>query len=262
MGLTYAQKFVGGMLGLLALSIGANLYMISLAVKSQDGMVTANYYERGLHYNLEKPQTANPMGWTVRVQAPSAIQQKQIFAVNLADRSQKPLPGAEVSLELFRPNKEGFDQKTQLREIAPGRYEAPMTIPLAGNWLASLHVEKGSERYDYSERLKIGMPDAAALGWQIKMTPPARAGQPDDLVVTLQDRGNRPLSGGHATVDFFAPNQGGLSQNVNLREVSPGRYLAKVALPSGGVWNTTLHFQVGNERIDHDERLSIGAPRS
>lgn len=261
MALTYAQKFVGGMLGLLALSIGSNIYMITLAVKSHDGLVTENYYERGLRYDVEKPQTENAMAWKLSIQAPTAIGQEQRFVVNLTDRANQPLAGAEVSLELFRPNKDGFDQKAKLAEVAPGRYEAPVTVPLAGKWQANVHVAKGAERFDYSERVTIGMPDASTLGWQINMTPPALAGEPGEMVVTLLDKANQPLAGGHATLDFFAPDQSGLTQNVNLRETTPGRYVAVVALPHGGLWKATLHFQKGKERIDHDERLSIGAPR-
>lgn len=156
MKLTYAQKFIGGMLGLLGLSIGVNITMISLAVKTNDGLVTENYYEHGLHYDAEKPRTANPMEWKVRIDAPSIPQREAPFQVNLTTSANAPLQGAVVKLDLIRPNKAGFDRQALLAEIAPGRYEARMTIPLIGLWDATVHIKKGSERLDYAERLRIG----------------------------------------------------------------------------------------------------------
>ena len=155
MQLTYAQKFVGGMMGLLLLSIGVNIYMITMALKTNDGLVTQHYYRVGLHYNSDHPHYNDRMGWKVALQMPDVIQQAKTCSVTLTDQKDQPLAQASVTVELYRPNMDGYDQNVKLKEVAPGRYEAPVTVPLMGLWDATVHIQQGHDVYDYFKKLRI-----------------------------------------------------------------------------------------------------------
>lgn len=159
MKLTYAQKFVGGMLGLLGLTVAVNAAMITLAVTSNDGLVTENYYKHGLRYDEERARELNKPGWNVAVQAPRVARQASPVVVTLQDRHQAPLTDAKVSLRLYRPTRAGYDQLVPMHETGAGRFEATVNLPLDGLWDATFAIEKGAERYDHRQRLHV-----AALG--------------------------------------------------------------------------------------------------
>lgn len=158
MKLTYAQKFVGGMLGILGLSIAVNIGMMTLAATSNDGLVTEHYYSNGLRYDEERARELNQPGWNVGVVAPKVAERTAPFVVTITDRHHAPLKGASVSLKLYRPTKAGYDQLIPLAETAQGRFEAQVSVPLVGLWDATIAIRKGPERYDHRERIRVEAP--------------------------------------------------------------------------------------------------------
>lgn len=158
MKLTYAQKFVGGMLGFLGLTVIVNAVIITLAATTNDGLVTENYYRHGLRYDQERARELNKPGWSVALQAPRVAQHTAPVVVTLADRHHAPLTGAKVMLKLYRPTRAGFDQHVPMRETAQGRFEATINLPLTGMWDATVAIDKGTESYDHRERIRVEAP--------------------------------------------------------------------------------------------------------
>ncbi len=156
MKLTYAQKFIGGMIGLLGLTVAGLVTSIVLASTTYDGLVTENYYRHGLRYGEERARELNTPGWKVSLTAPKAA--KGPVVVTLADKSAAPLSGAKVTLKLYRPTLAGYDQSLPMRETEQGRFEADVDLPLDGLWDATIAVEKGSDRYDHRERIRVEAP--------------------------------------------------------------------------------------------------------
>lgn len=77
------------------------------------------------------------MDWTVTPQPLTAG--PVLLALTLTDRSSgQPLPGAEVRIEgdMTHPGMKPVFSKA--REVAPGRYEAPVELTMAGDWVISI----------------------------------------------------------------------------------------------------------------------------
>jgi nitrogen fixation protein FixH len=152
---TYAQKFIAGMIGLLALTIAVDVSAMVLGARSDDGLVVNHYYEEELRYEQTKDQVANPQGWNVVASLPREAGSQARVLVTLTDRARLPVVGAQANLVFYRPTKAGYDRVVALREVSPGSYQSDVTLPLAGIWDANLHLKKGSARLDVHERIRL-----------------------------------------------------------------------------------------------------------
>lgn len=160
MKITYAQKFVGGMVAILVIALGVDITTIVLGSKTDDGLVVEHYYKHGLNYDEQRAATENRQGWRVALEAPSTALREAPVKVTLKDRENRPLSGATVTVKLFRPTKAGYDQLVTLSETESGRFEAPVTVPLEGLWDATVQIQKGDSRYEYRERLRLEAPQS------------------------------------------------------------------------------------------------------
>lgn len=89
------------------------------------------------------------MDWTVTPQPPTAG--PVLLALTLTDRSSgQPLPGAEVRIEGDMTHPGMKPVFGTAREVAPGRYEAPVELTMAGDWVISIDARlrdgRGFER--------------------------------------------------------------------------------------------------------------------
>lgn len=155
---TYAQKFVAGMVGILVVTFALDIGFIVVGAMGDDGLVVENYYKHGLNYDAERSTRENLQGWQVALDAPKTALRAESAVVTLKDRDNRPLTGATVTLQLFRPTKAGYDQRITLAEVGAGRFEAPVTVPLEGLWDATVEIQQGSVRYDHRERLRLEAP--------------------------------------------------------------------------------------------------------
>ncbi|MNX85425.1 hypothetical protein D3C86_1172610 [compost metagenome] len=155
---TYAQKFVAGMVGILVFTFALDIGFIVAGAMTDDGLVVENYYKHGLNYDAERPARENKQGWQVALDAPKTAQRASQAIVTLKDKENQPLKGAQVTLQLFRPTKAGYDQRITLAEVGSGRFEAPVTVPLEGLWDATVEIKQGATRYEYRERLHLEAP--------------------------------------------------------------------------------------------------------
>lgn len=77
------------------------------------------------------------MDWTVTPQPPAVG--PVLLALTLADRSSgQPLPGAEVRIEGDMTHPGMKPVFGSAREVKPGRYEAPVELTMAGDWVISV----------------------------------------------------------------------------------------------------------------------------
>ncbi|MBO9541569.1 FixH family protein [bacterium] len=155
---TYAQKFVGGMIGILVIALAVDIGTIVAGARTDDGLVVEHYYKHGLNYDVQRAQRENRQGWQVVLDAPKTAQRAAQATVTLKDRENRPLDGATVTLQLFRPTKAGYDQRITLAHVGAGRFEAPVTVPLEGLWDATVEIQQGATRYDHRERLHLEAP--------------------------------------------------------------------------------------------------------
>ena len=139
--------------------------MLTLAVSTFDGLVTDDYYQKGLQINrsLERDALAASYELTgeVALGAPG-----QAVEVSLAGNAQFRAPEI-VNLRLIHATRSGLDRNLVLRRVATGRYVASGPRLEPGNWY--LQVDAGGWRLtarlpasDAPQRVNLGQTDSLA----------------------------------------------------------------------------------------------------
>jgi len=112
------------------------------AVSTFNGLVTDGSYRKGLQYDQQLAAEAEQerLGWTAEL-ALDARDSRLDFTLQGEDG--RPVSGRLVRVRVGRPATDKFDRTIVLNETAPGRYTREISLPGAGNWLASLEVLEG-----------------------------------------------------------------------------------------------------------------------
>ncbi|CAL1691820.1 hypothetical protein MMB232_01975 [Brevundimonas subvibrioides] len=136
-----------GVVGFFAIVIGVDISFLVIAYRTHPGQVEAKPYETGLIYNaeLERMRAQDALGWRAGARAtPVGLE------VVLEDRAGAALEGLGVSALLQRPATEQGRAEVRLTEVAPGRYEAPLT--LKGSWDVRIEARDGTGHPFIAER--------------------------------------------------------------------------------------------------------------
>ncbi len=133
--------------------------MLTLAVLSDDGLVTDDYYRKGLQINrtLERDALAASyeLAGEIVLGAPGAA-----VEVSLAGNARFQAPEI-VHLRLFHATRSGLDRDLQLRRVATGRYVASGPRLEPGAW----QVQLDADGWRLNARLSSSdMPQRVTLG--------------------------------------------------------------------------------------------------
>lgn len=142
------------MIPLSAVVMGA--VMLTLAVSTYDGLVTDDYYKKGLHINrsMERDELA------VSYDLGADVVLGETVEVSLSGNAQFQAPEI-VNLRLFHATRSGLDRHLRLRRIAPGRYVASGPRLEPGNW----YLQLDADRWRLSARLSASdAPQRVNLG--------------------------------------------------------------------------------------------------
>lgn len=125
-----------------AIVIVAGVVTAWLAVASNDGLVTDDYYKQGLAVNqqLGRDKRALDLGLQASVMRAGANVRLLINA-----ETNEPLPEAIV-LKLAHPTRAGHDQLVELRAEGQGFYSGKLSTELTGRWLALIEDPAGKWR--------------------------------------------------------------------------------------------------------------------
>jgi len=124
------------------------IYMITVAIKTNDGLVVDDYYKKGKEINLvlDRDVRATELGLSAEI---VLDMEKQLVRVRLGGRQ---LPGANetVSLNFLNATRAGMDRK-MLLSPAPGGELVGQLLPLEeGVW----NIELGSRSWRLTGRYK------------------------------------------------------------------------------------------------------------
>jgi nitrogen fixation protein FixH len=97
----------------------------------------------------------------------------------------------------------------------------------------------------------------AALGWRAELTFRQTGPRAGELVLSLEDRAGRPISGAETQGWLVRPTHQGFDQEVVLQARGDGRYRAAVALPLAGQWEARLAVPAGGERHELTRRILV-----
>lgn len=125
-----------------AVVIVAGVVTVWLAVISNDGLVTDDYYKQGLAVNqrLQRDHQASSLGLRADVMR-SGLNIRLLLNADPATK----LPNAIV-LKLARPTQAGEDQSLQMANEGQGFYSGKLTTNITGRWLVSLEDPAGEWR--------------------------------------------------------------------------------------------------------------------
>ena len=161
--------------------IGVTVFVGS---KVREDTVVERPYEEGLQQDAERHARA-ALGLRVSLEdeAPAAGASPLAFA--LADRAGRPFRGAQVTVEISRPDTSRDEVRAEARELAPGRYAADVALPSDGPWDLRFDVVRGADRVRLERRVVALAPCDLGEG-------PCTRPLPDGAKVTLE-LGPRPL---------------------------------------------------------------------
>lgn len=131
------------------------------ALSTYTGVVSAEPYRKGLHYNdrIEAERRQDALGWSETVTlAPSGG-----LSIALMDAGGSPVRALEVNAVVGRPSTSASDKRITLGEIASGRYVAELGALEPGAWLVSIEArEPGNAAPIYRSRRRL---------WHTQSTP-------------------------------------------------------------------------------------------
>lgn len=141
-----------------AIVVIASLITVWLAIKTDDGLVTDDYYRRGLAINqtLKLSERADQLG----LRAALMLTLEGAHLRLQAAQGNYPLP-ATLRLTISHPTRAGLDQSATL-SLVDGVYRGPVRLPGAGHWLVML--EDGEQQWRMLANLLLPMSHELVFG--------------------------------------------------------------------------------------------------
>lgn len=126
----YRESWVWAVLAIPGAAVLMGIVMITLAVRSDDGLVADDYYKQGLAINqvIDRQERAKALGVAATVAFTPA---HDGVRVALAGRV---APSASVRLLLVHPTRSGLDQVVELDPQPGGGLAGKLAPPSAGRW--------------------------------------------------------------------------------------------------------------------------------
>ena len=152
----YPYIFVGAF----GVVVAVNMVMMYSAIHTFSGLETDQAYEKGLAYNkvLAMAEAQKKLGWTVEMEAaamPAGATHGADLHLAFRDKDGNPLSGLSVEAAFIRPTALGHDSTVQLPELGHGRYGAPVTLALAGQWEVHVTARQGAINYQLDKRIVV-----------------------------------------------------------------------------------------------------------
>lgn len=123
-------------------------FLISSAVfasKTFDGDIR-NSYEKGMAYPVEK-EKIKKHGWSFSIQQHTfPINKQSTLELLITDKDGLPVRGADVTMQISRPNQPFALPSLQAREQNEGYYGATMTLPFEGHWQVNADIRINEEQ--------------------------------------------------------------------------------------------------------------------
>lgn len=123
----------------------ASIVTINLAIETNDGLVSDDYYKEGLgiHRDADSAARAKALGIAANLDYDA-----ETGALTLVlDEPLADDPGV-LSLEVFHPTRPDNDRMAQLTAVGPGRYAGRIEPIVAAHWKLKLQPEDGHWRID------------------------------------------------------------------------------------------------------------------
>lgn len=151
------------MLGLIVVFLTVNIAFFVFAVTSNPGLVTDDYYEKGREYEnnvISRINARNKLNWQTKFEMPERITANtpETYRFSAVDTRGVSIMDAEVKFILYRPSNSSADFIQVVDQIAPGLYQASLTLPLPGIWDITIKVTHDDDVYHHTHRITAVAP--------------------------------------------------------------------------------------------------------
>ncbi|MFB1486733.1 MULTISPECIES: FixH family protein [unclassified Thiocapsa] len=148
-------------IGLLVTVLAVNLTFVILAIRTNPGLVNANYYERGQDYErtMVSRQARDP-GWLMRADIPRPLTAgvEESMRLVLVDHAGQPVDVDRAIFYAYRPSDVSRDFALPMIREAKGRYRVETSFPLIGAWDILMAAQTGEDEYSVGERVNVARP--------------------------------------------------------------------------------------------------------
>lgn len=148
-------------LGLIAVVLSVNAIFIYLAIRTNPGLVVADYYERGRDYEqtLVSRLERDP-GWLMRPDIPESLTAGLIVPLRLVlvDKAGQPVDVDGATFYAYRPSDVSRDFSEPMLREGRGRYLIETAFPLVGVWDVLFAVNQGEEEFNVGARVHVARP--------------------------------------------------------------------------------------------------------
>lgn len=130
---------------------------VSIAIRTDPGVVTEDAYKKGLAYNqvIEQQQQQDKLGWHGEVTVKKDAQPDAAISFKLVDKSQKPVENAQVRVTFIRPTQQKHDVIIDLKSTSAGLYEGKAAFPFPGLWEAHVAVQRDKDSFQMTKRMTL-----------------------------------------------------------------------------------------------------------
>ena len=133
--------------GVLAITVGANVWMLWAAHDPNGAVVEPDYYRKAVAWDSLAAGQARSDGlrWTVDAVLGASDGARAHVRATLADSLGAPVAGAQVTLEAVHNLDGARHVRAALPESAPGVYEADASLDRSGMWELRLTARRGTD---------------------------------------------------------------------------------------------------------------------
>ena len=140
--------------GVLALTVGANIWVMIVARDPHAAAIEPDYYNKAVAWDstLAEQHRSERLGWTADADILDASPTGATVRVVLRDRARQPIVGARVSIEAIHNLQADERITATLGEAGKGEYSARMPLCRPGQWELRIDATQGRDRWVTSVR--------------------------------------------------------------------------------------------------------------
>lgn len=154
----WRSPWVLAWVGMVLVVFAANLVMVVLAIRTNPGLVVADYYERGQHYEQTLvSKMANPPRWQTRIELPAdlVVGEPSPVRVSILDLAGAPVDVEGATFFAYRPSDARQDFQLPMQREAQGHYRADVSFPLVGVWDVLVNLKRGEDDDNLGRRIAV-----------------------------------------------------------------------------------------------------------
>lgn len=134
-------------IGVLAVTVGANVWLIQVAREPNGAVIEPDYYRRAVAWDslAARRGRSAALGWRADAALSAGTAAATHVRATLADSLGAPVAGCTVALEAVHNLAAATPARVTLAETAPGVYEADAALGRPGMWELRLTATRGAD---------------------------------------------------------------------------------------------------------------------